>query len=43
MVSLDKLSFRLTGWVKAKDIFTIGIVVNLISFLLLVGLVMLAS
>jgi sodium-dependent dicarboxylate transporter 2/3/5 len=32
-----------TGWVKAKDMFTIGIVVNLISFLLLVGLVMLAS
>jgi sodium-dependent dicarboxylate transporter 2/3/5 len=28
-----------TGWVKAKDMFTIGIIVNLISFLLLVGLV----
>jgi sodium-dependent dicarboxylate transporter 2/3/5 len=31
-----------TGWVKAKDMFTIGIIVNLISFLLLVGLVLLA-
>lgn len=31
-----------TGWVKAKDMFTIGIIVNVISFLLLVGLVILA-
>jgi sodium-dependent dicarboxylate transporter 2/3/5 len=30
-----------TGWVKAKDMFTIGILVNLISFLLLVGMVVL--
>jgi sodium-dependent dicarboxylate transporter 2/3/5 len=30
-----------TGWVKAKDMFTIGIVVNVISFLLLVGMVVL--
>ena len=30
-----------TGWVKAKDMFTIGIVVNVISFLLLVGMVIL--
>jgi sodium-dependent dicarboxylate transporter 2/3/5 len=30
-----------TGWVKAKDMFTIGIVVNLISFLLLMALVLL--
>jgi sodium-dependent dicarboxylate transporter 2/3/5 len=30
-----------TGWVKAKDMFTIGIVVNLISFLLLIALVLL--
>ena len=28
-----------TGWVKAKDMFTIGIVVNAISFLLLAGMV----
>ena len=32
-----------TGWVKAKDMFTIGIVVNVISFLLLVGLVIFAK
>lgn len=32
-----------TGWVKAKDMFTIGIVVNVISFLLLVALVFLGS
>jgi len=30
-----------TGWVKAKDMFTIGIVVNVISFFLLVGMVIL--
>jgi len=30
-----------TGWVKAKDMFTIGIVVNVISFLLLVAMVVL--
>ena len=30
-----------TGWVRAKDMFTIGIVVNVISFLLLVGMVVL--
>jgi sodium-dependent dicarboxylate transporter 2/3/5 len=29
-----------TGWVKAKDMFTIGIVVNLISFGLLVGMIL---
>jgi sodium-dependent dicarboxylate transporter 2/3/5 len=28
-----------TGWVRAKDMFTIGILVNIISFLLLVGMV----
>jgi sodium-dependent dicarboxylate transporter 2/3/5 len=32
-----------TGWVKAKDMFTIGIIVNVISFLLLVGLVFLSA
>ena len=32
-----------TGWVKAKDMFAIGIIVNLISFALLVGMVMLAK
>ena len=32
-----------TGWVKAKDMFTIGIVVNVISFLLLVILVFLSA
>jgi sodium-dependent dicarboxylate transporter 2/3/5 len=32
-----------TGWVKAKDMFTIGIVVNVISFLLLALLVFLNS
>jgi sodium-dependent dicarboxylate transporter 2/3/5 len=30
-----------TGWVRAKDMFTIGILVNIISFLLLVGMVVL--
>jgi sodium-dependent dicarboxylate transporter 2/3/5 len=30
-----------TGWVKAKDMFTIGIIVNVISFFLLVGMVIL--
>jgi sodium-dependent dicarboxylate transporter 2/3/5 len=32
-----------TGWVKAKDMFAIGIIVNLISFFLLVGMVMLSN
>ncbi len=32
-----------TGWVKAKDMFTIGIIVNVISFLLLVLLVFLVQ
>jgi sodium-dependent dicarboxylate transporter 2/3/5 len=32
-----------TGWVKAKDMFAIGIIVNLISFALLVGMVMLSN
>jgi di/tricarboxylate transporter len=31
-----------TGWVKAKDMFTIGIVVNVISFLLLIALILLS-
>ena len=32
-----------TGWVRAKDMFTVGILVNIISFLLLVGMVLLSS
>jgi sodium-dependent dicarboxylate transporter 2/3/5 len=31
-----------TGWVKAKDMFTIGVLVNLISFLLLIALILLS-
>ncbi|MFM2228687.1 MAG: hypothetical protein RL664_2030, partial [Bacteroidota bacterium] len=31
-----------TGWVRAKDMFTIGILVNVISFLLLIALILLS-
>ena len=31
-----------TGWVKAKDMFVIGVLVNAISFLLLIALVLLS-